>query len=267
MVIAAPCTTTVNHNCSGRIDNSIVGNSPHITWTYVVLPYLDQAGAYNNLTFEGLPVYAWLSGTLFDGNARILEQGFSFYHCPSDSGPERKNVTSLVGLTSIGRNPLIVATLNYGGNCGLHVMDEENSLTGMFCTNSSIDFADITDGASNTMLLAENLKGGSADGRGLFTHRGPTSASVYFTQPPNSTIADRMNTGGCPTVPVRNQPCQTMAKNHPFDDWYAAARSSHTGGVQVALADGSTHFISENISQEVWQNLGARNDGNVIGEF
>jgi len=266
--VTSPCMTSVNHNCWGRTDQSIVFNSPRIPWTFGVLPYLDQSPAYNKLNFVGLPMYAFLSGTVLEGNNRILEQGFSFYRCPTDSGPDRKNATQIMGLTGVGRNPLVLATLNYGANCGLHMLDEENSLSGVFGTNSSISTAKITDGTSNTIALAENLTGAVGDIRGTWISNGPSNASVYFSQAPNSASGDvHLPDAHCPTSAIPNQPCRVVVKNHPLDDWFGAARSSHTGGVQVALADGSTHFISENISQEVWQNLGARNDGNVIGEF
>lgn len=45
------------------------------------------------------------------------------------------------------------------------------------------------------------------------------------------------------------------------------ARSKHTGGVQILLADGSSKFVSENIDWETYQHLGSRNDGLVLGEF
>jgi len=45
------------------------------------------------------------------------------------------------------------------------------------------------------------------------------------------------------------------------------SRSYHTGIVQSLLMDGSTRAFSENIDLTVWQNLGQRADGNVIGEL
>ena len=47
----------------------------------------------------------------------------------------------------------------------------------------------------------------------------------------------------------------------------APARSRHTGGAQVGLADGSVRFISENIDLQTWQWIGARNDGQPLGDF
>jgi len=43
--------------------------------------------------------------------------------------------------------------------------------------------------------------------------------------------------------------------------------SFHEGGIQVTLADGSGHFLSENIDLRVLTFLGAANDGQTIGEF
>src|SRR5690606_16987853 len=50
---------------------------------------------------------------------------------------------------------------------------------------------------------------------------------------------------------------------------YAAvtSRSWHEGIVNSLLMDGSVRSITENIDLGTWHNLGARNDGNVIGEF
>lgn len=44
-------------------------------------------------------------------------------------------------------------------------------------------------------------------------------------------------------------------------------RSKHTGGVHVALGDGSVRFVSDNIDTLTFQRLGHRSDGNPIGEF
>ena len=49
---------------------------------------------------------------------------------------------------------------------------------------------------------------------------------------------------------------------------YAWAYSSkHTGGAQFLLADGSTHFISENIDQNTWAYLGYISDGEPLGDW
>ena len=48
---------------------------------------------------------------------------------------------------------------------------------------------------------------------------------------------------------------------------WKAARSNHTGGVNLMLCDGSVRFISENIDQGIWRSLATRQGGEVIGDF
>ena len=47
----------------------------------------------------------------------------------------------------------------------------------------------------------------------------------------------------------------------------AMARSLHTGGVNVCMADGSGRFISNNISQLTYVQLCSTRDGQIVGEF
>ncbi|GHT13674.1 hypothetical protein FACS1894170_09930 [Planctomycetales bacterium] len=57
---------------------------------------------------------------------------------------------------------------------------------------------------------------------------------------------------------------------HPDLGWrstlgFYAARSFHPDGVNAAMADGSVHFISDNISLDVWRNYGKVNSGESKG--
>lgn len=261
-----------NHNCAtsgGDGDRHLLWNAPRIPWTILLLPYLEQGGAYEGLSFENLPQYYFISGNRAEGNNRILERGFAVYRCPSDAGPDRKNLTLTSGLTSSGRNPLWLATCNYGGNCGMHIADEQVAATGVFGTNSSIRFRDIVDGASSTIAFGENLTGTAADSRGIFCSNGPTNCSIYFLHGPNSSEPDiTTSSNGCPSSTPRNQPCRVVSKyTWPNEQWYGAARSEHRGGAQFCFVDGSVKFLSNSIALPIYQFLGQRNDGKIIGEF
>lgn len=45
------------------------------------------------------------------------------------------------------------------------------------------------------------------------------------------------------------------------------ARSTHPGGVSAALCYGSVRFISNSVDLTTWRNLGASQDGQVLGSF
>jgi Protein of unknown function (DUF1559). len=45
---------------------------------------------------------------------------------------------------------------------------------------------------------------------------------------------------------------------------WRTARSRHPGGVNAAAADGSVHFISDNIDADVWQGLATRSGGEPV---
>jgi prepilin-type processing-associated H-X9-DG protein len=45
---------------------------------------------------------------------------------------------------------------------------------------------------------------------------------------------------------------------------YSAARSRHTGGVNVSLCDGSVRFIGNTITLGTWAAMGTMNGGEVV---
>lgn len=44
-------------------------------------------------------------------------------------------------------------------------------------------------------------------------------------------------------------------------DFVVAASSEHTGGVNLAMVDGSVRFVADSVSREVWWAVGSRDDG------
>ena len=48
---------------------------------------------------------------------------------------------------------------------------------------------------------------------------------------------------------------------------HTVASSLHPGGATIAFGDGSVHFLSDNVSLDVFKNICAMSDGAVTGEF
>jgi prepilin-type processing-associated H-X9-DG protein len=46
-----------------------------------------------------------------------------------------------------------------------------------------------------------------------------------------------------------------------------AARSYHTGGVSVGLADGSVRFTTDSVDLVVWRAVGTQANGEVVGDW
>jgi len=76
-------------------------------------------------------------------------------------------------------------------------------------------------------------------------------------------------------IPNLNQYTHTVPPNYKGFDCgdtgiayaHVAARSKHSGGVNVCYADGSVHFVRESIDFATWQAMGTRAGGEVISNL
>jgi prepilin-type processing-associated H-X9-DG protein len=104
-----------------------------------------------------------------------------------------------------------------------------------------------------------------------------TNAGRNYNPSPNNTLGDVDYQGdeiqGCykfyytPGIgSVEGMGCfpgSTSSAAYPDVTNSGQARSKHVGGVNSCFADGSVHFIRNNISQWVWCLLQSKNDGKV----
>lgn len=230
-------------------------------WPYLLhylLPYLEQNGYYTaigegNFTPPKPWTAAWpaaINGTVING-----------FICPSDgrapvktSGVNRVPASNYLGIFS-GTTDQEQWSNSYASN-----------QKSMFCMNitRAVRMSDVTDGLSNTMAVAEYLTGLSdTDFRGGFYTNRAGCQFLYVSQTPNSSTPDRMHSFTC--VTATNQPSQNLPCT--ADDGgtaTATARSRHTGGVNVAVGDGSVRFIKNSISIGTWQAFGFISDGNTV---
>jgi prepilin-type N-terminal cleavage/methylation domain-containing protein/prepilin-type processing-associated H-X9-DG protein len=129
---------------------------------------------------------------------------------------------------------------------------------GPFLVDRMLKLSQVTDGTSHTVGFAELLKEPGQDMRGCLHWGG--GCLYLHSEPPNSSYADRARycavSDTDPTAPCSKTP-----------DWPGAhklaARSAHSGGVNVVMLDGSTHFIANDVDSiqhgqntpGVWQAL------------
>ena len=157
-----------------------------------------------------------------------------------------------------------------GGNV-LSVLS--NTFGGTFGLNSSIGFAQMSDGSSNCIVLGERYSplgtNASATTLGDATWIGAsddgeagTSSTAAAPKPayPGSTgqalvLGEATNGINFNFIGSSPRPSTT------------GFGSSHTGGAHFLMGDGTVRFISQNISNLTFRTLAKINDGAVIGAF
>ncbi|MGD9854614.1 MAG: DUF1559 domain-containing protein [Planctomycetaceae bacterium] len=250
------------HPSLSRVDDDGLG------WGYMLLPMLEQGNLYEQIDTALRTVDMGLVGPFqayFTATGRIIPGGetpLAVFRCPSSIiRATKRNDDGTQSADGVG-----YATSDYYGNNGGDLTDSdggnsdqrdgvffkmEDHLTTNGDTNfqpwatrgpaPSIRIRDFTDGTSSTIIIGEGS---------------------YFNQDQDqgTWIGDT----GCDEGVLRKASPDSVINTTLDDD---AFFSFHTGGVQFAFADGSVHFISENISTDVYTRLGARNDGLVVGEF
>jgi prepilin-type N-terminal cleavage/methylation domain-containing protein/prepilin-type processing-associated H-X9-DG protein len=146
-----------------------------------------------------------------------------------------------------------------------------------FSTNGTngTKIGDIADGTANTIMINEVRAGISPmDSRGVWAMGHPgaslTEAGRNYNPTPNNTL----DSPDGQTYGDEMQNCYKFwyygigkdglgcFPNTAGDQMNSAiARSLHSGGVNAGFADGSVHFISNNIDQFTWCILQSKNDG------
>lgn len=246
----------------------------HSQWV-ALLPYMEQGNIYAQWNFnaadEGwtgnqtlaqnavLPILKCPSSPL-DGKGPYMPVQLSHYFGISGAVPQGQFV-DWTGVNDQGTNNPAVGELPWGytSNRGVMVFGGKN-------------MSKILDGTSNTIVEGEisnyvfdatgNVKDDRRPSRrwswamgGLTGWRNwaPQVSNVCIRYAPNSKVlgANGLVWGGWDDASGSNCPLN----------------SAHTGGVQVALGDGSVRFISDNIDMGTLTLLAVRDDGKVIGEF
>jgi prepilin-type N-terminal cleavage/methylation domain-containing protein len=257
-----------------------------------LLPYLERANEFNLIDPNQRP---WEpSGWHGSENIAGTSGTMPVFNCPSNPDPARSGRTSHTyainngvisgkassrGLSTGGSKPNGLASYTGG------LWDIENA--------DPVRFASMTDGSSNTAAYAEFLPRQTKDigkshksttqphgwaGNASMTPSQLRQACLNLTTIENARAPFRGASWAWSWVANGSAYSHTMNPNEKpclcyngSGDWFGdtlyGASSAHTGGVQIALGDGSVRFISENIDHNTWMGLGTRNTGEVLGEF
>jgi len=213
-------------------------------WGAFLLPYLEQEPLARQIDWN-LPISD-------AKHEKVRTTQLPIYNCPSDWG------TGIYTLLDEWNLPMgELATNSYAAcfGAGGDVGEQPESGNGVFYRNSKTRFADITDGASNTLAIGERAAmfvqttwvGAVSNG----TARTTENAPVYFAA-------------------IEEAPTMVMARawthninwaySEPYDFF-----APHTTGAMFLFADGSVRQLSTALDVVTYQALATRAGGETIG--
>lgn len=286
------CFQRANYSSVSTSSTGWQGFAGHV----MLLPFVDQGPLFSQIDFT----QTFWGGNNFNLKPKILP----VFLCPSDNGWKYGTYGNDGNSAGGGNNysvcggpSLLMLSYNGTGNVGgppgtpIAVGDQ----IGVCNLYRNIEIKDIADGTSNTIAAAETIIGdgnssiftlGDLILAGTFpagfpntfatqaqlnafsgscnpaTHYGVTGKN-WINGMPNQSFFNTLNPPNTP-----NYDC-TECSGCSWTDGRGVynSRSRHAGGVHCVMADGSVHFINNNIDILTWQRLGAVADGVSVGEF
>lgn len=217
-------------------------------WSALILPHMEGQNIHNLIDFDVAIDDPYHQNT--------IQNSLPVFLCPSDDAPEIVNLDTHIeehehddhdhlvfvpdgddddhdhGVLWTGRS-------NYSGVFGDFEIEEDPANgNGAFFANSRIRYADFRDGTSNTIIIGER--------------RNDFGAISWVGVVPEVDAPAARIVGAADHAP--NDP------DGHFEDF----RSFHPQGINVVLADGSTHFVRETINEEVFQALSTLKGGEIV---
>lgn len=256
--------------------------SQNLGWAYQVLPYMEQDNLFTQRSQFGY----------LNGPAPLIQQNVPAFNCPSRPARQVNMGTFILALTDYAG---VLGNWNEPGWQGFaweHWVDPrpgEGQLvwTGIIAKGyhhnvngastvkfARVNFGSITDGASNTIMLAEkaanaqNYNLATSDGWPWWEAWGQYVGSDWPTMRMFApTTADNGGPGqGSPEVPV-------LSDTQPRPGWMFVNSvqtqeygfgSSHSGVFTCVFGDGSTRSVSQATDLRTLNALGKRADGFVV---
>lgn len=235
----------------------------------LILPYLEQATIHDRIDFNVAPFHPFVNAAT--GNAAVLAaQGtnvvngeaakayISVFLCPSD--------LDRLDIIWSHNNYRVCNGSNWSGRTG----------NGMFGQVSSVRFAQVTDGLSQTAMVSERVKGTSNkqvfdelsdlyDLTGIWTESNFRNACEQLTALTAAAYNQDIESGQTWLEGNMNwtrynhvlPPNRISCKNgFTWDGVIMTASSRHNGGVNVVLGDGSMRFVADTVDSDLWRGLG-----------
>jgi hypothetical protein len=233
------------HLPAGIVWHSMQGRFRNSSWLFHLLPFLEESAR------ASIGRQDWDTGSQF-----VFHSGFQsvvpVYQCPSDprSGVAQwTHRNRLAGLTS------------YVGVTGT----DYTSRDGVLFQDSRIRTADILDGLSQTLLVGErppstdHWYGWWYAGTGQMVKGAPSGSPDMVLGARERNDDTSFDASACPPGPYAFQAGSLEQQCSLFHFW-----SLHSGGGQFTLCDGSVHFISYGVDENLIPAMATRAGQEII---
>jgi prepilin-type N-terminal cleavage/methylation domain-containing protein/prepilin-type processing-associated H-X9-DG protein len=266
-----PCTLAMPGYPAGCYPASVM---------YHILPYVEQKAVYDRIPPLFKNGKAVTGNSIFNGHpangladGRADDKSVGVYICPSESSGASKGVLNTpagtLGISNYAANWLVFGSLSQAG-----VNDPTSGFYGALAGVNRLPDS-IPDGMSMTVFFSERFaqcNGPTAPGGGgsLFTYpplvdvQGTPNAQANYSPIFGVAFAPSGNAFAAyfyPGQPLNTNPpvppallAQGRYQQQPIagqcDAW--SAQSPHTGGINVAMGDGSVRNVTLDISAQTW---------------
>jgi prepilin-type N-terminal cleavage/methylation domain-containing protein/prepilin-type processing-associated H-X9-DG protein len=237
-----------------------------------LLAYVEQANLQNLIDPDGTLAVGGQNDTA--GKNRV-----SLLVCPSDPQGGQVPGSAYFGSNYVACNGTGV-TFDTAGNISAYLTIPNGN--GVFAQTPT-KVGDLTDGLSNTAAFSETLIGNTATVTAAPTDAQAIRLVVLRVAGGNDATPADCDAGNGTWFTRRGEQWinghygQTLYNHYyapnPAAKWdcgnvsgnkgLTAARSAHTGGVNLLLCDGSVRFVANGVSLPTWRALATRNGGEV----
>ena len=255
-----------------------------------ILPFIEQGHVLADFDYNQ-PYY---TGTASTTNTYLITNGylshtFSMLVCPSES--EQKVQVRPTSGPSGNPQPSSATTYVFCNGTGIDdffdIYTTVRPLDGLFSFRDA-SMATISDGTSNTLVIAETLIGmasapsypptppktawkrmmmvdvTASDGtyRNVDLLASTSAASMWGSGRGFTWLSSRATATGFSTyLPPNAEAPDMWIRGGAGNSNYNSARSNHSGGVNTCYGDGSVHFIAQTINQDVWRAMSTTSGG------
>jgi prepilin-type N-terminal cleavage/methylation domain-containing protein/prepilin-type processing-associated H-X9-DG protein len=253
--------------------HDVVGELPRafspttgLSWHVYILPYIEQQSLYNN--FDTTTVNpSHTAPNRNDPNGLVIVPTYQCTSCPVKrqlfNPPNNTNGPTDLIPPNTGAPAAVPHYYGVngprGGNYPVGTALHEGvpaATSGIFQRDGTIRMARITDGTSNTMMVAEMSWYSTLYGTRFRTWvRGGDEYSGVIAGKPAFVVSCRNVTN-----PINGMISANLIV--PYND--VPFGSQHSGGMNICLGDGSVRFLNQNIGMTTYRALASRDEGENV---